>query len=58
MDLQVVHNCYKAVTYMCVYFSKSETESSDAMRLAAQEIRNMKLNKKDAMLKIASVFTN
>ena len=58
MDLQVVHNYYKAVSYMCAYFSKSESESSHAMKLAAQEIRSSKMKQKDAMFKLASAFTN
>ena len=58
MDLQVVHNYYKAVSYMCAYFSKSETESSEAMKMAEKEVRNMKLGQREAMYKIASAFAN
>ena len=31
-DIQPVVNHYKAVTYMCAYFSKSEDETSEAMK--------------------------
>ena len=32
IDIQPVINHYKAVTYMCAYFSKSEDETSQAMK--------------------------
>ena len=37
IDIQPVFNHYKAVTYMCAYFSKSEDETSEAMKQAAKE---------------------
>ena len=37
MDIQPVFNEYKAITYMCSYFSKSEDQCSQAMRQAAKE---------------------
>ena len=37
IDIQPVFNHYKAVTYMCVYFSKAEDETSEAMKQAAKE---------------------
>ena len=37
IDIQPVFNCYKVVTYMCAYFSKSEDETSEAMKQAAKE---------------------
>ena len=37
MDIQPVFNEYKAVTYMCSYFSKSEDECSLDIRQAAKE---------------------
>ena len=36
MDIQPVFNEYKAVTYMCSYFSKSEDQCSAAMKQAAK----------------------
>ena len=35
LDIQPVHNYYKALTYMTAYFSKSESEVSEALKLAA-----------------------
>ena len=37
MAIQPVFNEYKAVTYMCSYFSKSEDQCSASMRQAAKE---------------------
>ena len=37
MDIQAVFNAYKAVTYMCQYFSKTEDQCSQAMKQAAKE---------------------
>ena len=37
IDIQPVVNHYKAVTYMYAYFSKSEDETSEAMKQAAKE---------------------
>ena len=37
LDIQPVLDYYKAVSYMCAYLSKSEDESSDAMKHAASE---------------------
>ena len=37
MDIQPVFNEYKAVTYMCSYFSKFEDQCSAAMKQAAKE---------------------
>ncbi|XP_057310673.1 uncharacterized protein LOC130648634 [Hydractinia symbiolongicarpus] len=56
MDLQPVHNYYKAVSYMCAYFSKSESESSSALKQASHEIKDQKLGVKQAMYRIASAF--
>ena len=35
--MQPVFNPYKAVTYTCVYFSKSEDKTSEVMKKAAKE---------------------
>lgn len=37
IDIQPFFNHYKAVTYMCAYFSKAENETSEAMKQAAKE---------------------
>ena len=37
LDIQPVLDYYKAVSYMCAYISKSEDESSEAMKQAARE---------------------
>jgi len=37
IDIQPVLDYYKAVAYMCAYLSKSEDESSEAMKQAAKE---------------------
>ena len=37
IDIQPVFNHYKAVTYMCAYFSKVEDETSEAMKQVAKE---------------------
>ena len=37
MDIQPVFNEYKAVTYMCQYFSKTEDRYSHAMKQAVKE---------------------
>ena len=37
IGIQPVFDHYKAVTCMCVYFSKAEDETSEAMKQAARE---------------------
>ena len=37
IDIQPFFNHYKAVTYMCAYFSKAENETSEAIKQAAKE---------------------
>ena len=39
IDLQPVYDYYKAITYMTAYFSKSETETTEALKHAVHEIR-------------------
>ena len=53
LDIQPVHNYYKVFTYMTGYFSKSESEVSETLKLAARKIENQGLNVRDAMKKIA-----
>ena len=54
IDIQPVFNYYKAVSYMCSYFSKTENESSAAMKKAAEESES--LNLQERMRKLALVF--
>ena len=54
MDIQPVFNYYKAISYMCSYFSKCETESSVAIKKAVEESQN--LNFKERMKKVALAF--
>ena len=44
IDIQPVINHYKAVAYMCAYFSKCEDEASKAMEQAAKEAVENKVN--------------
>ena len=37
LDMQLIFNHYKVVTYMCAYFSKVQDETSEAMKQAAKE---------------------
>ena len=54
MDIQPVFNYYKAVSYMCSYFSKTENESSIAMKKSLKESEN--LNFHERMRNIALTF--
>ena len=56
IDIQPVFNYYKAVSYMCSYFSKTETESSAAMKKAAEEAEQQKLPFVNRMKKLAVAF--
>ncbi|XP_015779208.1 PREDICTED: uncharacterized protein LOC107357078 [Acropora digitifera] len=56
VDLQPVFNHYKCVTYICSYFSKDETECSQAISNAAKEARNSNLNVQDSLRKIGAAF--
>ena len=58
IDLQPVANYYKAVAYITEYFSKSEHETSEALRQAEKEIKAQKIKTKEAMYKIAHAFTS
>ena len=42
LDIQPFFNHYKAVSYMCAYFSKSEDESSEAMKINLSNYEQMK----------------
>lgn len=56
VDLQPVFNHYKCVTYVCSYFTKDETECSQAIMTAAKEAKTANLNVKDGLRKIGAAF--
>ena len=58
MDIQPVFNEYKAVTYMCSYFSKSEYQCSAAMKRAAKEALDNELGHFGAMKNILQTYTS
>ena len=58
MDVQPVFNEYKAVTYMCSYFSKSEDQCSAAMKQAAKEVLDNEFGHFDAMKNILHAYAS
>ena len=56
IDIQPVINHYKAVAYMCAYFSKSEDESSEAMKQAGKDASAMNLNVFEQMKSISKAY--
>ena len=56
IDVQPVFNHYKAVTYMCAYFSKSEDETSEAMKQAAKEAINSNKTNVEQMKSVARAY--
>ena len=55
--IQSVLNNYKAITYMCAYFSKTENETSEAIKQAVKEAymsENTELEKLRAVAKAYS----
>ena len=56
IDLQPVCDYYKAITYMTAYFSKSETETTEALKHAVHEIRTQNAATKKAMHELAQAF--
>ena len=56
LDIQPVFNHYKAVAYMCAYFSKSEDESSEAINQAAREAFKMNLDHYEQMKAVARAY--
>ena len=57
MDLQPVFNYYEAVSYIPAYFSKPESETSQALLKACSETRSMDLHAQEAMHKLASSYS-
>jgi len=56
IDLQPVFNHYKCVTYVCSYFTKDETECSQAIVNAAKEAKELNLSTKDTLRKVGAAF--
>ena len=56
IDIQPVINHYKAVSYMCAYFSKSEDESTEAMKQAAKEAMKSNISAYEQMKFIARAY--
>ena len=57
IDIQPVFNHYKAVTYMCAYFSKAEDGTSKAMKEAAKDVFNSGVSDYENMKAIAKTYT-
>ena len=49
MDIQPVFNEYKAMTYMCQYFSKTEDQCSQPMKQAVKEASENNMHHHDTM---------
>ena len=56
VDLQPVFNHYKCITYVCSYFTKDETECSQAIANAAKEAKAANMNIRDGLKKIGAAF--
>ena len=56
VDLQPVFNHYKCITYVCSYFSKDETECSQAIKNATKEAKANNLNVKEGLKKVGAAF--
>ena len=56
VDLQPVFNHYKCITYVCSYFSKDETECSQAITNAVKEAKNSNLNIRESLRKVGAAF--
>ena len=56
MDIQPVFNEYKAVTYMCQYFSKTEDRCSQAMKQAPKEAFQKNMHHHGTIKTIAKAY--
>ena len=56
VDLQPVFNHYKCVTYVCSYFTKDESECSQAIMNAAKEGKASNLTIRETLRKIGAAF--
>ena len=57
IDIQPVINHYKAVAYMCAYFSKSEDESSETMNQPEKEASALNLNAFEQIKSISIAYS-
>ncbi len=57
VDLQPVFNHYKCITYVCSYFTKDETECSQAIINAAKEAKQSNLSIRDGLIKNRCSFS-
>ena len=55
-DVQPVFNEYKAVTYMCQYFSKAEDQFSQTIKQATKEAFENNIHHHDTMKTIAKAY--
>ena len=58
IDLQPVFNHYKAIHYMCAYFSKNESLCSDAMKEALNQSKELESSKYERMIKLAKAYSD
>ena len=56
VDLQPVFDHYKCITYICSYFTKDETECSQAIINAAKEAKANNMDIRDSLRKIGAAF--
>ena len=56
VDLQPVFNHYKCITYVCSYFTKDETECSQATVNAAKEGKDENMSIRDGLKRIGAAF--
>ena len=56
VDLQPVFDHYKYITYVCSYFTKDETECSQAIMTAAKESKAGNLSIREGLRKIGAAF--
>ena len=54
--MQPIFNEFKAVTYMCQYFSKTEDRCSQAMKQAAKKVFEDNMHDHDTMKTIAKAY--
>ena len=56
MDIETFFNEYKAVTYMCQYFSKTEHQCSQLMKKAVKEAFENNMNHQETKNKIPKTY--
>jgi len=58
IDIQPVFNYYKAITYMCAYFSKCEEKCSVPMKEALRQAKDLGCTKFETMTNIAKAYNS